>query len=174
MVSAYRPVNSKSLELYYDKIRNHPPRLYSVPSNEVLRYFANHRGGAGGKGLSIALIADQSPYPDPQSWWVEFLHHPTIFFHGGEKIARKFGLPVYFTHLRKVKRGYWEQTFELIWDGASPVADREITDTYARMLEEEIRRCPELWLWSHRRWKRYPHGEDARKYNEKYGTNFPE
>ncbi len=176
MVSAFRPVNNKSLDLYYRKVRNRPPFINSVPSNDIIRYYMAHRGakGADGQSLSIILIADQNPSLDAQSWWVEFLHHPTVFFHGGEKIARKFGLPVYFMHVRKVKRGHWEQTFELIWDGTSPVADREITDTYARLLEEAIRRTPELWLWSHRRWKRMPKGEDARKYNEAHGTDIPE
>ena len=33
-------------------------------------------------------------------------------------------------------------------------ADYEITDTYARLLEAQIKECPELWLWTHNRWKR--------------------
>jgi KDO2-lipid IV(A) lauroyltransferase len=77
-------------------------------------------------------------------------------------------------HVRKHGRGLWEQTFELVWDGVSPTSDHEITDMYARMLEEEIRSCPELWLWSHRRWKRHPRGQEAREYNAKYGTDLPE
>ena len=27
-------------------------------------------------------------------------------------------------------------------------------DYYAKFLEENIKKQPELWLWSHRRWKR--------------------
>jgi KDO2-lipid IV(A) lauroyltransferase len=59
----------------------------------------------------------------------------------------------------------------MIWDGVSPTSDHEITGRYAQMLEEDIRRAPELWLWSHRRWKRRPEGEAAREYNEKYGAD---
>jgi KDO2-lipid IV(A) lauroyltransferase len=70
--------------------------------------------------------------------------------------------------VRKVGRGMWEQTFELIWDGVSPTSDYEITGEYARLLEEDIRRTPELWLWSHRRWKRKPEGDDAKAYYEKF------
>ena len=32
--------------------------------------------------------------------------------------------------------------------------DYEITNLYAAALEEQIREQPELWLWSHKRWKR--------------------
>ena len=174
MVSAYRPLNNRVFDLYYKKVRNHPPRVNSVPSNDILRFYAAHREGIDGSALGIALIADQQPHLDAQSRWVPFLNHPTVFFHGGEKIARKFSLPVYYMKVRKTARGRWEQTFELVWDGTSPTSDHEITGAYARILEEEIRRAPELWLWSHRRWKRRPEGEDAREYNKKYGTDIPE
>lgn len=32
--------------------------------------------------------------------------------------------------------------------------DYSLTDQYARLLEETIRRVPEYWLWTHKRWKR--------------------
>ena len=174
MVSAYRPLKNKVFDMYYKRARNRLPRINSVPSNETLRFYMGHRDGVDGSPLCVALIADQNPPLDAQSRWVPFLNHPTIFFHGGEKIARKFALPVYYMRIRKTGRGRWEQTFELIWDGTSPTSDYEITGEYARLLEDDIRREPSLWLWSHRRWKRKPAGEDAREYNEKYGTNLPE
>lgn len=33
-------------------------------------------------------------------------------------------------------------------------ADYDLTDWYARLLEESIRRRPAYWLWTHKRWKR--------------------
>jgi KDO2-lipid IV(A) lauroyltransferase len=170
MVSAYRPLKNRAFDLYYKRVRNLPPRVNSVPSNEILRFYSANRGGIDGSGVCIALIADQNPPLDAQSRWVPFLHHPTVFFHGGEKIARKFSLPVYYMRIRKKGRGMWEQTFEEIWDGVSPTTDYEITGRYAELLEEDIRREPSLWLWSHRRWKRKPEGDDAREYYERYGS----
>jgi KDO2-lipid IV(A) lauroyltransferase len=29
-----------------------------------------------------------------------------------------------------------------------------MTDEFMRLLEQDIRRAPEFWLWSHKRWKR--------------------
>jgi KDO2-lipid IV(A) lauroyltransferase len=173
MVSAYRPLKDRVFDLYYQRVRNLPPRIVAVPSVDILRFIMNHRDGMDGGPLSVALIADQNPPLDAQSRWVKFLNHPTVFFHGGEKIARKFQMPVYYMRVRKTGRGRWEQTFEMIWDGTSPTSDYQITGRYADLLEEDIRRTPELWLWSHRRWKRRPEGEDARKYYEEYGGQEP-
>jgi KDO2-lipid IV(A) lauroyltransferase len=169
MVSAYRPLSNKVFDLYYKKIRNRLPRVGSVPSSEMLRYYVANRETA--RPFGIALVADQNPSLDAQSRWVRFLNHPTVFFHGGEKIARKFAIPIYYMHVRKMGRGRYEQTFELIWDGVSPTVDYAITGRYAQLLEETIRREPALWLWSHRRWKRLPEGDDAIKYREQYGDN---
>ncbi len=172
MASAYRPLHSKVFDRYYYRIRNRLPKLNSVAMNEILRFYVAHRDGLDGYPISLVLVSDQNAPIDAQSEWVKFLNHPTVFFHGGEKIARKFSIPVFYMHVRKTGRGRWEQTFELIWDGISPTADHEITRRYAQLLEEEIRRVPELWLWSHRRWKQRIKGEAAKQYNKKYGTDY--
>ena len=52
----------------------------------------------------------------------------------------------------RLSRGRYEMSFAPIYDGVEPVAENEITERYVRLLEE-IRRRPELWIWSHKRWK---------------------
>lgn len=173
LVSAYRPLKSKAADMYYKKIRHRFAKLRSVPMNELLRYYVTHQDGIGGYPVNVALIADQNAPIDAQSQWIRFLNQPTVFFHGGEKIARKFRLPVYFMHTRKLRRGYYELAFEMIWDGESPTQDHEITNRFAEMLEADIRKCPELWMWSHRRWKWKPHGEKLLEYNERWGDAGP-
>ncbi len=126
-------------------------------------------GGGEKFPFGIALVSDQNATLDAQSEWVPFLNHPTVFFHGGEKIGRKFSLPVFYMHVEKRGRGRWRMSFETVWDGISPVADGDITRAYVDILEREIRRVPELWLWSHRRWKKQPAGEALREYEAKYG-----
>ncbi|MCC7502608.1 MAG: hypothetical protein IT229_08775, partial [Flavobacteriales bacterium] len=32
-------------------------------------------------------------------------------------------------------------------------ADGAISELHTRRLEQDIRRRPEIWLWTHRRWK---------------------
>lgn len=90
----------------------------------------------------------------PDSRWFRFLNQDTIFFDGGEKLALRCGLPVYFVRMERLRRGRYRMSFELIYDGEEQVAPYEITERYVRRLESMIRERPELWIWSHRRWKR--------------------
>ena len=39
-------------------------------------------------------------------------------------------------------------------DDAKGIPDYELTDQYVKLLEENIQKHPEYWLWSHKRWKR--------------------
>ena len=90
----------------------------------------------------------------------EFLNQETAFLDGGEVLARKFGYAVTYVHITSPKRGYYRARFELITDEPATTAPGEITLRYAELLEANIRQQPELWLWSHNRWK---HRREASK-----------
>jgi KDO2-lipid IV(A) lauroyltransferase len=51
---------------------------------------------------------------------------------------------------------------EEIYDGKENVAQHEITQRYATRLEQMIREQPELWMWSHKRWKHTPESQERR------------
>ena len=72
---------------------------------------------------------------------------------GTEKMARKLDAAVLFCHIRKLKKGYNRLEFTLITENAKETAPFEITEKATRMIEEVIQERPELWLWSHKRWK---------------------
>jgi KDO2-lipid IV(A) lauroyltransferase len=38
----------------------------------------------------------------------------------------------------------------------TPEAFRQATQQYTRIIEDYIRRCPEQWIWLHRRWRTRP------------------
>jgi KDO2-lipid IV(A) lauroyltransferase len=77
----------------------------------------------------------------------------TPLLSGIEKIASKTGFPVFFLKVDKVARGYYEAEFILLEEEPAQTKPYEITRRHIRLLEEIIREKPELWLWSHRRWK---------------------
>ncbi len=62
-------------------------------------------------------------------------------------------MPMYFAYMKRVRRGIYEMYMKKLYGGSEPVGDHELTVRYARALEQVIEDCPELWLWSHRRWK---------------------
>ena len=153
VVAVYHPQRSKIVEALYQRLRN-GDYATTVSMKESLRfYLRNREKGIDGKNLAMGLIADQNPPRRPDSRWFRFLNQDTIFFDGGEKLALRCQLPVYFVKMERLRRGRYEMSFEQIYDGKEEVAEYEITERYVRMLEAEIRRRPELWMWSHRRWK---------------------
>ena len=153
VVAVYHPLRSRIVEAFYQRLRN-GDYATTVAMRESLRFYLRNRaGGIGGRNLVMGLIADQNPPRRPDSRWFRFLNQDTIFFDGGEKLALRCQLPVYFVKMERLRRGRYEMSFELIYDGKEEVAEYEITQRYVRMLEAEIRRRPELWMWSHRRWK---------------------
>ncbi len=99
------------------------------------------------------LLGDQSPQPNGIKYWTTFLNQDTPTITGFERIAKKTRQPVVYMDLIKTKRGYYEVTFRKISDDPKQTEDYSITEEYFRALERTIIRKPELWLWSHRRWK---------------------
>jgi Kdo2-lipid IVA lauroyltransferase/acyltransferase len=102
------------------------------------------------------MAADQNPSHIKQAYWVNFLGRKTAFLHGLEKHARNNQLPVIFAEINRVKRGMYELQLSILADKPSAYESGEITAIYARKLESSIRKNPDSWLWTHRRWKHKP------------------
>ena len=98
------------------------------------------------------FIADQTPQKN-NAYWTTFLNQETPVFWGTEIIAKKLNYPVVFISMKQPKRGYYEITPELLCDNPSKTKKGEISEMHTKRLEQNIREQPEIWLWSHRRWK---------------------
>ena len=102
----------------------------------------------------IGYIGDQVPHWNNIHHWCWFLNHDTPVMTGAERIACKNHQAVIYLDMRQTKRGHYEAEFILVTREPEKLAEFELTDIYFRKLEESIRHQPELWLWSHNRWKR--------------------
>lgn len=96
---------------------------------------------------------DQSPMRHNKFMWLDFMHQETAVYLGAEDIARQYNQAVVFGKMRRLKRGYYSISLELITDQPESLPygaiTRKHTDALANLLAEQ----PEYWLWSHRRWK---------------------
>lgn len=101
----------------------------------------------------IGFIADQSPKKREVRHFLQFLHHRTPVLTGTEKITKHYGFDPWFVRIRKVRRGYYEAEFVHMHDDPKSVPDFELTRIYYEMLEQAIREKPELYLWTHNRFK---------------------
>ncbi len=99
------------------------------------------------------MLSDQSPSNPHRSHWTTFLGQDTPFLFGAEHFARKYDMPVFLYDVRKERRGHYSVHFELMTDSPNSLPEGEITERYARHLEQLIRTEPQYWIWSHRRWK---------------------
>jgi KDO2-lipid IV(A) lauroyltransferase len=96
---------------------------------------------------------DQSPGDPRKAHWMPFLNQDTPVVFGAEKYARECDLPVVYGVVRKRRRGYYELEFRDVTDAPATLAHGEIVEKVTQLLEEDIRREPQYWLWTHRRWK---------------------
>lgn len=99
------------------------------------------------------FMADQSPHHAKIKYWIPFLNQETPVHIGAEKLSKMLDLAVVFIDIQRVKRGYYEITAHTLFDNPKETAEHEITDKYFEILEGVIRKKPENWLWSHKRWK---------------------
>ncbi|MBI4645801.1 MAG: hypothetical protein HY738_04155 [Bacteroidia bacterium] len=99
------------------------------------------------------FIADQIPTKNEIQYWTNFLNQDTAVFLGIEKIAKKSNFAVVFLNMNKIRRGSYEVEFNLITDEPDNTPEYYITDRHVRLLEQQIIKNPQYWMWSHRRWK---------------------
>ncbi len=151
VVGVYHPLHDPAFDRFYRTTRS---RFGIVPvaMHSVLRYVINKRRNEQ-QNMILGLIADQTPPRSEASHWYMFLGQRTSFFRGIEKFALKFAMPVYFMHIEKRSRARYRARFICIYDGQEQVEEGVITERYVHELEKMIREAPELWMWSHRRWK---------------------
>ncbi|MFL5810841.1 MAG: lysophospholipid acyltransferase family protein, partial [Flavisolibacter sp.] len=117
----------------------------------------------------LALVADQNPGDTRNHYWGSFFGKPTPFVKGPETGARANHAAVVFCQITKMNRGYYEVHFELASSDAADLPEKELTRRYILYLERVITAHPEMWLWSHRRWKHKWKPE----YKEQWVDNAP-
>lgn len=145
----YKPLHNKAFDSIYNGIRSRFGALM-VPMKLTLRKIIAYRHQPH---ISV-FVADQTPGRSDSHYSINFLNQKTSVYTGVEKIARATGFPVVFCHIDRVKRGHYCCTFTTLVEDPATIREHGITDIHNKFTEDIIRRKPELWLWSHRRWKR--------------------
>jgi len=99
------------------------------------------------------LLSDQSPQVERSLYWTDFFGIKVPIHVGAETIAKKFDLAVVFCATKKIKRGFYETDFKLITKNPKEIENYKITDKYIKLTEELVKKQPECYLWSHKRFK---------------------
>lgn len=147
----YHPLANKAMDRLFLEMRNQYGSESISMGNTLRRVL---QLGKEKKPFVIGFIADQVPHWEAIDYWMEFFHQETPVFTGTEKIARRTGSAVFYMSMHREKRGKYVATFKKMVENASATHEHELTNAYYRLLEENMKEQPELWLWTHRRWKR--------------------
>jgi KDO2-lipid IV(A) lauroyltransferase len=147
---AYTRIGNK----YYDKtVKNSRTKFGFIgyKTSETIRSISRNFD-KGIQGLYL-LLSDQSPQIHKTHYWREFMGIKVPIHTGAELIAKKFDMAVVNYSVKKVKRGYFEVTFETITEYPNNFKNYEITDKYLAITERNINNQPAYYLWSHKRFK---------------------
>jgi KDO2-lipid IV(A) lauroyltransferase len=143
----YHPLTHKQFDkLVYHMRTRLGNKLYAM--NEALRGMLRDRD----KITATAFIADQTPSPEG-AYWTTFLHQDTPVFKGTEKLATKLNYPVLYVSVLRPQRGIYTVNLELLTDNPKSCAENQISEMHTKRLEKDILLQPEIWLWTHKRWK---------------------
>jgi KDO2-lipid IV(A) lauroyltransferase len=148
LLTVYMPITNKAFDKSFIRMRAKTGALL-LPATQLRSAILPFRN----QQYVLALVADQNPGNIHNNYWLPFFGRPTPFLKAPESGARRGNIPVVFCHFYKVKRGYYKINFTLSEESPAQTEAGEITRKYVAYLENAIRQYPDMWLWSHRRWK---------------------
>ena len=143
----YHPIGN----MYFDELMYRMRTRFGtklIPMKNTFKEMLMHKSEIN----TTAFIADQTP-SSVNAYWTKFLNQDTPVFWGTEVIAKKLNRPVVYISVDKVKRGYYQMNAKLLCENPNQTTEGQISEMHTRQLEQDIIKRPEIWLWSHRRWK---------------------
>ncbi|MCK5822941.1 MAG: lysophospholipid acyltransferase family protein [Bacteroidales bacterium] len=148
VVALYKPLSNKGVDKFmrWTRTRSSTELASIYKTSKVFEK-------CEGSNTIFLMAADQSPTNRKKAYWIAFFGRETAFLHGPEKYARKYNYPVLYVDVQRKKRGFYTVFLSVLAENPSKLQEGEITEKYANKLESIIRKQPESWLWSHRRWK---------------------
>jgi len=151
MLIVYMPIKSQAMERLFVHLRQRSGTglIPATPTSAFTRAYIDQRK----RPYMLALLGDQNPGGVDKSYWLNFFDRATPFVTGPEKSARSANMPAVFGFATKQKRGRYTLHFEMIEENPRSVEEGELTRRYVKILEKTITEHPEMWMWTHKRWK---------------------
>lgn len=146
----YKKINNPYFDRLVKRIRNKWKANLITTSETVPTIEENYKNHV----LSVyGFASDQSPRLFPNNYWSEFMGISVPIYNGAEILARKYDMNVIFLNVQKVKRGFYEATFQVLTEDIASEPDNSITEKFLDLIEAQIHAKPEFYFWTHKRWK---------------------
>ena len=147
----YHPLYNKAVDRFFLKLRNQFGGE-CIPMKNTLRRVIELKREK--RPTMIGFISDQLPKWNSMHFFVPFLHRETAVFTGAEQIGRQVKAVYFFADIIRPRRGYYECTFRRMEIPEVNRTEYDMTAMFMEQLEQMIRKAPQYWLWTHKRWKR--------------------
>ncbi|MDO5615875.1 MAG: lysophospholipid acyltransferase family protein [Cruoricaptor ignavus] len=145
----YRKANNEFWNQQIIKIRNRFGNQ-SLEAGDVLKHiFRNQNDG----NSAYMFVADQSPAEAHINTGTMFLNQKTPVFIGYDKLATRMDLAFIYCEMKKVKRGFYQVNYYRIYSDDEKFKEFELVSKFHQLLENTIKKQPDNYLWTHRRWK---------------------
>jgi KDO2-lipid IV(A) lauroyltransferase len=152
----YMPIKNKAVDkIFYDVRSRFNAKM--IAATAYLREFKPYSK----QRFSIVFVSDQNAGQTNVAYWLPFFNKLAPFVTGPEKSARLSNMISLYANFKKIKRGYYEVNFSELSNDVRNLEEGELTRRMITLLEKNIREQPEIYLWTHRRWK---HEFDASKH----------
>jgi KDO2-lipid IV(A) lauroyltransferase len=139
---------------YFDKLVRRIRAKYNshlITTKETIPVLMKAK--VNGHLTTCGFVSDQSPKLDKAFYWAEFMGINVPVHTGAEMLAKRLDMAVVFFRVKRLKRGYYETTFETITLTPKEYENYKITDIFLKLVEQQIYEAPEYYLWTHKRWK---------------------
>lgn len=146
----FTPISNKYFNDFITKSRERFGG-YLIPGKKLIpKIISDQKAGING---FYGLLSDQSPQLKKTFYWAPFMGVKVPVHTGAEMLSKRFDLATVFLDVKKIKRGYYEATFELVCEDATNMKNFELTDRFLARVEKQIREAPEFYFWTHNRFK---------------------
>ena len=123
-----------------------------VETSSVLRFVLGRRGE---KSFGYVFNTDQYPYiSNGTRAEVEFMGQKTITMTGATALACKLDMAVFYLRFECREEGGYRLTFVPMEEHAGGKDPAALMQQYYHLLEEDLRKQPWNYLWTHKRWKK--------------------
>ena len=123
-----------------------------VETSSVLRFVLSRRGR---KQYAYVFNTDQYPYiGNGARTEVDFMGQKTVTMTGAAALASKLDMAVFYLRFECREEGGYRMTFVPMEEHAGGKDPAAIMQAYYRLLEEDLRKQPWNYLWTHKRWKK--------------------
>ncbi|WP_348797252.1 lysophospholipid acyltransferase family protein [Flavobacterium adhaerens] len=146
----YKQIKNPYFDKLVHKIRSRFKAKLITTRQTVPTIISNNKN----KVLSLyGFASDQSPKAKAAVHWAKFMGIEVPVHIGAEMLSKRYNMALLYLNTKKVSRGHYEATLEILSENPKEIPDFELTNQYLHLLEKQIYEAPEYYLWTHKRWK---------------------